>query len=96
MLVQLGLAKYGKLMMSSDKTTANEATITDLTARIESLESKLAYQEITIDQLNEEITNTTLQFAVVTRQIELLAQKVKDGKSSNIADASEETPPPHY
>lgn len=70
--------------------------VNELLTRIESLESQLAFQEDTIEQLNDQITKTNLQFSVVTRQIELLAQKISESKGSNIADMSEETPPPHY
>lgn len=71
-------------------------SIEDLQARLESLESKVAFQEDTIDQLNEEITNMNMQYAVVTRQVKLLAEKLKENKGSAVASMSEETPPPHY
>ncbi|QTH63142.1 SlyX family protein [Psychrosphaera ytuae] len=71
-------------------------SIAELQARLESLESKVAFQEVTIDQLNDEITNMNLQFAVVTRQVKLLAEKLKENKGSVVASMSEETPPPHY
>ncbi|MBU2918050.1 SlyX family protein [Psychrosphaera sp. F3M07] len=67
-----------------------------LVIRLEELENKLAFQDDTIDQLNEEITTLNLKQAMFKRQIELLAEKVSSNKSSNLADESEETPPPHY
>lgn len=74
----------------------NEKTINELTTRIESLESQLAFQEDTIEQLNDQITKMNLQFSVVNRQVELLAQKLTENKGSNIASMAEEVPPPHY
>ncbi len=74
----------------------NEKTINELTTRIESLESQLAFQEGTIEQLNDQITKMNLQFSVVNRQVELLAQKLTENKGSNIASMAEEVPPPHY
>ncbi|WP_341206360.1 SlyX family protein [uncultured Psychrosphaera sp.] len=70
--------------------------IDKLVIRLEELENKLAFQDDTIDQLNEEITALNLKQAMFKRQIELLAEKVSSNKSSNLADESEETPPPHY
>lgn len=70
--------------------------IDKLVIRLEDLENKLAFQDDTIDQLNEEITTLNLKQAMFKRQIELLAEKVSSNKSSNLADESEETPPPHY
>ncbi|MDU0112585.1 MAG: SlyX protein [Psychrosphaera sp.] len=70
--------------------------IDKLVIRLEELENKLAFQDDTIDQLNEEITTLNLKQAMFKRQIELLAEKVSSNKSSNLADESEETPPPHY
>ena len=74
----------------------NEKTINELTTRIESLESQLAFQEDTIEQLNDQITKMNLQFSVVNRQVELLAQKLTENKGANIASMAEEVPPPHY
>lgn len=70
--------------------------IEKLVTRLEELENKQAFQDDTIEQLNEEITALNLKQAMFKRQIELLAEKVSSNKGSNLADESEETPPPHY
>ena len=70
--------------------------IAKLEQRVEDLESKLAFQEDVIEQLNQEITSLSLQQQTMTRQIVLLAEKFKSQKGSIIASESEETPPPHY
>ena len=67
-----------------------------LIQRLEELENKQAFQDDTIEQLNEEITALNLKQNMFKRQIELLAEKVKSTSSSNLADETEETPPPHY
>ncbi|GHB68911.1 protein SlyX [Psychrosphaera saromensis] len=67
-----------------------------LIQRLEELEHKQAFQDDTIEQLHQEITALNLKQAMFKRQIELLAEKVSSNKSSNLADESEETPPPHY
>jgi SlyX protein len=67
-----------------------------LLQRLEELEHKQAFQDDTIEQLHQEIAALNLIQSTFKRQIELLAEKVKSTSSSNMADESEETPPPHY
>ncbi len=85
--------------MSTNKIDSLDAVATYIEAlvtRLESLESQVAFQEDTIEQLNDEITTLNLNQALTKRQLELLAQKIKQEKGSAVADISEETPPPHY
>lgn len=67
-----------------------------LTARLDDLENKVAFQDDTIEQLNAEITTLSLDNSLLKRQLKLLADKMKETKSSSVASESEETPPPHY
>lgn len=70
--------------------------IAQLEARVESLETQLAFQDDVIEQLNTEITNLNMQQQTMAKQISLLAEKFKSQKGSIVASESEETPPPHY
>lgn len=70
--------------------------IAQLEARVEALESQLAFQDDVIEQLNQEITSLNLQQQTMVKQIALLAEKFKSQKGSIIASEAEETPPPHY
>ena len=54
--------------------------------QLELVESKLAFQEQTIEELNQ----------TVIQQIRLLIDKLKAAAPSLMAHPSEETPPPHY
>ncbi len=69
----------------------------DLEKRVTELESKVAFQDETIDILNEELKAHQMLLAKLRRQTELLGEKLKEVQSgSQIASPQEETPPPHY
>ncbi|GLQ73344.1 SlyX protein [Vibrio sp. vnigr-6D03] len=68
----------------------------ELQKRIEDLECQLAFQEQTIDELNDALSQQQLLITKMQDQMKYVVGKVKNMDSSNLADASEETPPPHY
>ncbi len=67
-----------------------------MTQQIELLETKVAFQEITIEELNQAVTNLQTDVSKLKEQLMLLSQKLQATQTSNIANLSEETPPPHY
>lgn len=70
--------------------------IEKLESKIDDLEYKVAYQEQTIDALNDALTQQQLQLSKMQEQMRFMVGKLKSMTGSNLADASEETPPPHY
>lgn len=63
---------------------------------IEQLQMKVAFQEDTIEKLNEALARQQIQIDHMTFQLGHVIDKVKQIQPSNLADESEETPPPHY
>lgn len=64
--------------------------------RLEALEVKLAFQEQTVDALNEALVKKELDMAEIRDQIARLSGKLDTMSFSCGASTSEEPPPPHY
>ena len=64
--------------------------------QIEMLESKIAFQDDVIEQLNQEITVHQTQIAQLRDDLMLITKRLKDVAPSNIGKAEDEPPPPHY
>ncbi len=67
-----------------------------LNERLETLESRLAFAEYTVEQLNDEVTTQGRELDRLQHQIHLLVDKLQSVQPSQIASMAEETPPPHY
>jgi len=73
-----------------------EQRIEQLEGRINDLECQMAFQEQTIEELNAALSQQQLLITKMQDQMKYVVGKVKNMDSSNLADQSEETPPPHY
>ncbi|EJL6983751.1 SlyX family protein [Vibrio cholerae] len=71
-------------------------SLTQLQERIEDLECKLAFQEQTIETLNDALTQQQLLLSKMQDQMKYVVGKVKNMDTSSLADPAHETPPPHY
>lgn len=70
--------------------------VEQLESRVNDLECQLAFQEQTIEELNEALSQQQLLISKMQDQMKYVVGKVKNIDSSNLADPTEETPPPHY
>lgn len=68
----------------------------ELHQAVEQLEIKVAYQEHTIESLNEEIARQQKDIEQLRFTLNHVVERVKGFEPSDIAKPSEEAPPPHY
>lgn len=68
----------------------------DLSQRLTELETKVAFQDITIEELNQALIHQQFALEKAQTQLRQLAEKLRGMQPSNLASAAEETPPPHY
>jgi SlyX protein len=62
--------------------------------RIDALETRLTFQDETIETLNQTITAQWLKIDALTRQLAILSERLQEAEAVAPAGASE--PPPHY
>jgi len=62
--------------------------------RIEALETRIAFQDQTIEDLNATITEQWKIIDQLNKRLTVMEEQVRSG--SYIADPSTERPPPHY
>jgi SlyX protein len=63
---------------------------------IETLEVKLAYQEDTIESLNQIVIEQQSKIKHLEKQMELMIEKMKSARSSGDGISNEIERPPHY
>ncbi len=64
--------------------------------RLEDIETRIAYQEATIEELTRTVLAQQQANEELQGQIDYLKSLLKDLTPSAVAPMSEETPPPHY
>jgi SlyX protein len=65
-----------------------------LSERIDVLETRLTFQDETIETLNRTITAQWLKIDTLTRQVEALNERLREAEANAPGAANE--PPPHY
>lgn len=65
--------------------------------RIDELETRVAFQEDTLDKLNDIVSAQALEMQKMTRMIKVFSQQVKNLTNDMPTSGPEdEAPPPHY
>jgi SlyX protein len=65
-----------------------------LNERIDALEMRLTYQDVTIETLNQTITAQWVEIDRLTRQVADLKERLQEAESNAPGPVNE--PPPHY
>jgi SlyX protein len=68
--------------------------VNTLGERIDALEMRLTYQDVTIETLNQTITAQWVEIDRLTRQLRELKERVQEAESNAPGPVNE--PPPHY
>ncbi|MDP0074948.1 SlyX family protein [Glaesserella parasuis] len=67
-----------------------------ITTSLAELEAKIAFQDHTIEELNQALIAQQFMLEKLQYQVRHLAEKLHSVQPSNVASLAEETPPPHY
>ena len=65
-----------------------------LNDRVDALEARLTFQDVTIETLNQTITEQWLKIDALTRQLAALGERLREAETRAPSAANE--PPPHY
>ncbi len=68
----------------------------DLAARVVELETRVAFQDQTVQELNETVIRQQREIDNLTRELETLRGRLRALTPSPVVPPDEETPPPHY
>ncbi|AZH00103.1 TPA: SlyX family protein [Proteus mirabilis] len=60
------------------------------------LESKIAFQDATIEELNQVVTQQQIEIGRFKEALKIVTERLKSSQSSMLARPEDETPPPHY
>ena len=64
--------------------------------RLEALEIRTAYQDVTIETLNATVTAQWAQIEALKREVARLGDRVQEAETRAAPVAQQEPPPPHY
>ncbi|NYZ64142.1 SlyX family protein [Luteimonas deserti] len=69
---------------------------TVLEARITELETRLAFQEDTLAQLNDALSEARRELGAQTGLLRRVMDDLRQARTVQFPDAADEPPPPHY
>jgi len=64
--------------------------------RLEELETQIAFQNNTLQELNDAIIHQQQQIDQLDASVKLIIDKMRSLATDTVKPESEETPPPHY
>jgi len=70
--------------------------MSEIEARLEKLETTIAYQDETIEELNKAVTDLWQQLEALRRDMSKLTEQLGEVEGHPALAAQDEPPPPHY
>ena len=70
--------------------------VDDPKTQIVELETRLAFQEHTLQALNDVVTHQQQQIEALVRDIQALKDRLRSAAPSPVGPLEDEKPPPHY
>ena len=64
--------------------------------RLAELETRVSFQEQLLGELNDQLAGQSRQIDALKEAVRVLHERLQDVAPSQLADAADETPPPHY
>jgi SlyX protein len=64
--------------------------------RLAELETRVSFQERLLTELNDQLAGQSQQLEALKEAVRVLHERLQDVAPSQLADAADETPPPHY
>lgn len=64
--------------------------------RLTDVEIRLTHQEAALDEMNQVLLKQHQLIETLRHDLKILQRQLREVRASNVADQSEETPPPHY
>lgn len=69
----------------------------NIEARLIELESRIAFQDHTIQELNDALAEARMELDQQQRVLKRVVEELKSARGAGVSiDASDEPPPPHY
>jgi SlyX protein len=81
-------------MNDPNRTDVKTDELRTLSDRLDAVESRLMYQDDTIETLNRTITDQWIKIEALARQVAALNERLQEAEASAPAPANER--PPHY
>lgn len=83
-------------MVSTSTAKKNDDKARAISARLDELETRIAFQDDVINTLSEQVARQELDIRELWEAKKQLNNQLKEVSSSNIRKEEEEAPPPHY
>lgn len=90
------LLNVDRILTSGSDSQAALPMNSEFNAHLTELETRFAFQEHTLQTLNDVVTRQQQQIEAITREIGALKDRLRAAAPSPVGSLEDEKPPPHY